>query len=467
MDRLVGHPRHQKLAPVHLTIEGRKHRSRLLAAPLIIVYLFATLITIGTFLLILPFAHEAEGFTPLLVALFTATSATTVTGLAVQDTAIYWTRYGQIIILGMIYVGGLGIMTLATFLIILVGQRVTIAQRLLVREILLIDQLGSLVRLTIGIVVIATIIQVIGFIVLFLRFYFMYPLNEALWLAVFHSVSGFNNAGFVVFNETSQLMGFRHDIFVLGTLTSLIFIGSISYLVIFDLIRYRKTSVLSLNTKLVLVFTGALTFIGTLLFLILEYRNPETLASLTLMDKIINSAFQVNSARTAGFSLFHLDSTNQYTNLFTGVLMFIGGASASVTGGIKVNTFAIVVLSVVATLKGQENTNAFGREIPFDLVKKAMAIVTLSIGFVFGMVFLLGITEDQVPLSDLLFESVSAFGTVGLTTGITPSISSLGQIILIIGMFVGKLGPLTVGISMVQRADRNLFESSEEAVLIG
>lgn len=467
MDRLVGHPRHSDLAPVHLTIEGRKQRSRLLAAPLIIVYLFAGLITIGTFLLMLPFAHKAEGFTPLLVAFFTATSATTVTGLAVQDTATYWTRHGQIVILAMIYVGGLGIMTLATFLIVLVGQRITIAQRLLVREILLIDQLGGLVRLAIGIVVVATIIQVIGFLVLFLRFYFLYPLDEALWLAVFHSISGFNGAGFVAFNESGQLMAFRHDIFVLSTITLLIVIGAISYLVIFDLVRYRKTSVLSLNTKLVLVFSGALTFIGTLLFLVLEYRNPETLGQLSFMDKIIDSVFQVNSGRTAGFSLFHLDTTNEYTNIFTAVFMLIGGASGSVSGGIKVNTFAIIVLSVIATLKGRDQANAFGREIPLDLVKKAMVIFTLSIGFVFLMVFLLGITEDQIPLSGLLFESISAFGTVGLTTGITPSISSIGQIILIIGMFIGKLGPLVVGISMVQRVDKKLFKFTEESVLIG
>ena len=165
--------------------------------------------------------------------------------------------------------------------------------------------------------------------------------------------------------------------------------------------------------------------------------------------------------------MFHLDTTNEYTNIFTAVFMLIGGASGSVSGGIKVNTFAIIVLSVIATLKGREKANAFGREIPLDLVKKAMVIFTLSIGFVFLMVFLLGITEDQIPLSGLLFESISAFGTVGLTTGITPSISSIGQIILIIGMFIGKLGPLVVGISMVQRVDKKLFKFTEESVLIG
>ena len=204
-------------------------------------------------LLLLPFSSRAEGSPPFSVALFTATSAITVTGLVVQETAFYWTRAGQAIIMGMIYIGGLGFMTIATFLLIILGQRVTLTQRLLMRENLMLDQFGNLVRLTVAIVLVATGIQLLGFIILFIYFYlFLYPLGEAVWQAAFHAVSAFNNAGFIAFNHPSGLMVFQTDKFIVGVMGALIFTGGISYLVVIDLIRARRFSRFSLNTKLVL-----------------------------------------------------------------------------------------------------------------------------------------------------------------------------------------------------------------------
>ena len=260
-------------------------------------------------------------------------------------------------------------MTFATFLLVLIGHRVTIAQRLLVREILLVNQLGGLVRLAIGIVLVATAIQVVGFLALFARFYFLYPPAEAVWQAAFHSVSGFNGAGFVVLNEPNQLMDFQGDIAILGILTLLIFIGAISYLVIIDLVRYRRFSPLTLNTKLVLVFTAALTLIGIVGFLGPEYGNPQTLGPMPVGEKIAATLFQVNSGRTAGFTVFDLGDAHEHTNLLTAVLMFIGGASASVAGGIKLNTIAVIFLAVAAILRGSNNVSAYGREIPFEQVQ--------------------------------------------------------------------------------------------------
>jgi trk system potassium uptake protein TrkH len=256
------------------------------------LYLFAGLILIGTLLLLPPFTHHGGGITPFMTALFTATSAITITGLVVENTATYWTRAGQVIILWMIYVGGLGFMTVATFMLILIGQRITLSQRLLVRESLLINQMGGLARLTIGIVIVATAVQVIGFLALFARFYFLYPPAEAVWQAAFLSVSAFNSAGFDVINEPGGFSTFRNDGTVLGIFAILILIGAISYLVIIDIARVRRFSRFTLNTKLVLVTTIVLTLIGVVGFFGPEYQNPQTLGPLSVKDKLIGSILQ-------------------------------------------------------------------------------------------------------------------------------------------------------------------------------
>ena len=208
-DRVVRHPRQDEMSPVSLTVTSRKGPSRALASPLILIYVFAALIAIGTALLLLPVAHEGSGFTPFIDALFTAASAVTVTGLVIQETSTYWTRAGQVMILGMMFLGGLGFMTIATFLLILIGQRVTLSQRLLVKESLGVDHMGGLVRLTVGIVLVAVVIQIAGFVALVVRFSFLYPPAEAVWQAVFHAVSGFNNAGFIALTEEDALTHFR------------------------------------------------------------------------------------------------------------------------------------------------------------------------------------------------------------------------------------------------------------------
>lgn len=431
------------------------------------VYTFLGFIAIGTLLLMPPFTHLGPGFTPFMTALFTSTSAVTVTGLVVEDTAIYWTRIGQVIILGLIYVGGLGFMTTATFMMILIGQRVTLAQRLLVRESLMINQLGSMVRLTVGIVIVATLIQVVGFLVLFGRFYFLYPLPEAAWQAVFHSVSSFNGAGFVVFREAEQLLAFRGDTLVLGTMAALIFVGALSYLVIIDLVRLRKFSLFTLNTKLVLVMTLALSAISIVGFYLGEYNNVDTLGTLSVTDKLTASIFQGISLRSAGFTITDLDYARTHTNMLTSALMFIGGASASVAGGLKVNTLAIILLSVLTLVRGRHNVSAFGRELPASLVQRAMVLGTVSIAFMFLVVMLLTISESTAQFDEILFEAASAFGTVGLSIGLTPNLSIMGELIIIVTMFIGKLGPLTIGLTMAQRTERDLYRYPHERVTIG
>lgn len=453
---------------VQVTVPSRRATSKFVATPFIIIYFFLAIIAIGTLLLLLPFTHRGDGITPFLVALFTSTSAITVTGLVLQDTATYWTRSGQVIIMGMIYLGGLGFMTIATFLLIIIGQRVTLSQRLLMREHLMLDQLGSMVKLTVAIVIVATGIQLMGFVVLFIYFYISaYPIAEAIWQAAFHSVSAFNGAGFLAFNDPQGLLSFRSDEVVLGTIAALIFIGAISYLVIIDLVTVRRFSRFALNTKLVLVATALLTLIAFVGFFALEYGNSATIGTLSFGEKIVASIFQAISSRTAGFTIADLSAAHDTTNILTSALMFVGGASASVAGGLKVNTLAVVVIAIVSLIKQKNQASAFGREIPESQVQRAFLILIVSVVFVFLVVLLLSITERGVDLLDILYETASAFGTVGLSTGITPALSQYGQLIIIATMFIGKLGPLTAGLAMAQRPEHDLYRYAQERVTIG
>lgn len=466
-DRVIHHPRQEEISPVRVTVTTRRVPSRGLASPLILVYAFVGLIALGTVLLLLPFAHHGGGFTPFMDAFFTATSAVTVTGLVVENTATYWTRAGQVFILGLMFVGGLGFMIMATFLLVVIGQRVTLVQRLQVRESLGINQVGGLVRITIAIVLATSVIQALGFVALFIRLSFIYPPAEAVWQAVFFTVSGFSNAGFVALPGAEGFASFRSDPFVIAIMALLILLGAVSYWVIVDVVKTRRVSAFTLNTKLVLILTAVLVVVGTAAFLAFEYRNPATLGSLSLPDKVMGAFFQSISGRTAGFATVDFGHTEQQTNFFFASLMFIGGASASVAGGIKVNTLAVVLVAVFSTMRRRSHASAFGREIPQVQVQRAMVIGAVSTALVFFLALMLAFSDSGLPFIDLFFESISAFGTVGLSTGVTSSLSSSGHVILIIAMFVGRLAPLAIGLAMAQRVEREVYRYAEERVTIG
>lgn len=461
-------PEQQRSGAVLVTVANRRLSSRLATSPFVIIYFFIAIICLGTSLLLLPFASKVEGSPPFTVALFTATSAITVTGLVVQDTAFYWTRAGQAVIMGMIYVGGLGFMTIATFLLIILGQRVTLTQRLLMRENLMLDQFGNLVRLTVAIVLVATGIQLLGFVVLLTYFYlFIYPMSEAIWQAAFHAVSAFNNAGFIAFNHPSGFVVFQADKFIVGVMSVLIFTGALSYLVVIDLVRVRRFSQFALNTKLVLVATVVLLLVGFTAILALEFNNPNTLGKLSLTEKVMVSAFHAISDRTAGFNIVDISSERNATNLIQMALMFIGGASASVAGGVKVNTAAVVFIGLISQIRQRNKASAFGREVPDRQLHRAYLILGMSVAFVFLMVILLSITEEGADILAVAFETISAFGTCGLSLGITSALSPIGQVIITATMFIGKLGPLMIGITMAQGSERDLYRYAQERVTIG
>ncbi len=471
-DQVVRQPREAELGPVTVEVEPRETNSRAFTTSLVLLYSFAALVLVATGLLSLPFTHYGEnGLEHLFVALFTATSAVTVTGLVVQDTATYWTTGGQIIIAGIIFVGGLGFMTLATFAIVLIGQQVSLSQRLLIQESFGGEMMGvghgGLVRLAVGIVAFAVASQIVAFAILAARFWSLYPPGEAIMQAMFQAVSAFNNAGFIIFPQEEGLAAFQTDGVVIGVTAFMIFLGAISYGVLFDVARNRRFRLFGLTTKLVLTLTAAAILVGIAVFMAFEYRNPETLGDMPLSQKLTTSVFESVSGRTAGFSTLDYAETEQETNFMMTGLMFVGGASASVAGGLKVNTLAVVLVAVFSTIRGRSATSAFGREIPARQVRSALVIGAIATAIVFAVVMSLSVTDGAFDFLDLFFEGVSAFGTVGLSTGITSALSQWGQLILIMAMFIGRVGPFTIGIAMAQQSDVDRYRFVEERVTIG
>ena len=465
--RVVRHPRQREIDPVHFTIPSRRPQSSMLASPLFLVYAFSVLIALGTALLLLPIAREGSGAASFVDALLTATSAATVTGLVTQDTASYWTGFGKATILVLIFVGGAGFMSVATFLLMLIGQRATAAERLLAHETLQLDHARDLAGITTRVVLVAAGIQLVGVAVLAARFSFLFSPAEAIWHAAFHAVSSFNSAGLVILPDSSSLSAFQDDPPVLAITAVLIVAGALGYGVLGDLVAARRFSLLKLNTKLVVVATLALIAAGAAVFLASECDNPETLRGLNWIDRIAVSLFEAISGRTAGFSSVGFEHTAQQTNFIFTALMFIGGASASVAGGIKVNTASVVVATVAATVRGRGRTSAFGREIPRAEVQRSFSITTVALAAAFIVVLALLLSERDFPFTHLMFESVSALSTVGQSIGLVPSLSTWGHFILIVSMLAGRIGPIGLGLVMASRGGGDAYGRPLERVTIG
>jgi trk system potassium uptake protein TrkH len=434
---------------------------------------FAVLIGAGTLLLLLPVSSNPSGNTGFITALFTATSAVCVTGLVVVNTGDYWTGFGQVVIAGLMVAGGLGIMTAGLVILAAIGRRVTLNQRLIVRESLGGGGLGHAVKLGRYVVIFAITFQAIGFALLFARLIFKYDAREAAWQSLFHSISAFNNAGFTIFPDSDSLTGFQSDPVTLAIIGALIVLGALSFPVIAELSRHRRINRWSIDTRLVLIGTMALWVVGAIALVSFELTNPATLQGMSLGDKIANGAFQAITARTAGFSTIDYSATRSGTDFLFGFLMFVGGASGSVAGGIKINTAMVLVFAGISSFKGHGRTEIFGREVPATQVLRALAVVMLAAIGLFLLVTGLAFTESSklesgaFSFMDVLFETMSAFGTVGLSRGITPDLSDPGKIVLTIAMYVGRLGPLTIAMGMALGERRATYRYAEERVRIG
>lgn len=430
---------------------------------IVFIYGFAAVILIGAGLLMLPLASASGRWTPFLDALFTATSAVCVTGLVVVDTASYWSGFGHAVILLLFQVGGVGFMISATALILLSRRRASIRERVLLREALGGGELGSVVTLARNVIVFTLIAESLGTIILTAYFLGEADLPRALWLGVFHAVSGFNNAGFDLFGNS--LIGYSQEPVVLVTISTLFILGALSYTAVEDLARHRRFATLALDTKLVLLTSLLLAGLGTLALLFTERSNPATLGSLEPGPRLLNAFFQAVS-RTAGFASVDVGAMTEEGLFVLMGLMFVGGSAASTAGGIKVQTFSILLFAIISTARGLDEVVAFRRRVPQAQVMRALSVALLYIALIFTVSFLLSVAERFV-FHRVLFEVISALGTVGYSTGITPEASPAGRAILIAAMFVGRLGPLTLVLALAARSRRMSYHWTEETIKIG
>lgn len=449
-------------------IVGKK--SRALSPTKVIALTFAAIILTGTLLLTLPVASRdgiSCGFRP---ALFTATSATCVTGLVLYDTWSQWSGFGQTVIITLIEIGGLGFMSAASLVVFLLRKKVGLKQRLVMAQALSLTDMEGVVRLQKVVLLGSLAVQSAGALILFLRFLPEFgPLTALKW-GVFHSISAFCNAGFDIFgvlNPGASLMEFNSDPVVLLTLGALVVIGGLGFLVWQEIVNVRRFREFSVYTKLVLVMTGALLGLGMILFCILEWNNPGTLGSMGVGDKLLNGLFQSVTVRTAGFAAVDQAKLTDAGKAVSMVLMFVGGSSGSTAGGAKTVTMVVLVLFLAARARGRDTVSVFKRTIPNSQVMDAMTIVMILVCLaMFGAVFISA--TSPVSFVDAAFESVSALATVGITAGVTTSLSIPAQILMILYMYFGRVGVLTIslGFLMGNKAEER-FRYAQTNLLIG
>lgn len=457
-----------RVRPESFEVEPRRRRRQPIPPALAVVLGFAGLIAVGTVLLALPIASTAGTWTSPITALFTATSAVCVTGLVVVDTWTHWSPFGQIVIYGLIQLGGFGIATSsALLLVIAIGRRTSIRDRLLVAESTGASNLGSVLPLLRRMAIFTIVAQALGSVILFAD---QMARGEdsvrSAWWSLFHSASAFNNAGFDLSGGFRSFTAYAEDPLVLGTIGALIVVGGLGFAIVADVSVRRHWRRLALETKLVLGGTLVLLVGGALFVAAAEWSNPATLGALPPESRLLNAAFLSVSARTAGFNSVETGLLTPQT-LFTVIaLMFVGGASGSTAGGIKVNTVGVLLVAITSVGRGAPSAAAFGRRIPHAVVYRALAVALLAGVIVFVGVLALEVTADA-PFIEFLFEAVSAFGTVGLSTGITPGLPDPALIVLSVVMFAGRLGPLTLVVALASRARPVAARPAVESLRIG
>lgn len=429
---------------------------------------FLVVILSGTVLLMLPFASKSGQFTNLIDAFFTATSATCVTGLVVFDTFSKWTIFGQLIILILIQIGGLGLITMTTFFNVAIGRKLGFRSMQLAQESVNSTSIADIKKLVKFVVVVSLTVEFIGAAVLSTAFLPVYG-RDGIWVSIFVAISSFCNAGFDILGRETpfiSLMNYSGNYTVLITVMALIIIGGLGFIVWSDLYEYRKTKKLMLHTKIVLIVTVILIVVGAVLTFVFEFNNPGTIGKMNLGDKITNSVFHSVSSRTAGFNTIDIPILKEITKLITIILMFIGAAPGSTGGGIKITTIVVLIMTVVSTIKGREDTVILKRRVNKQVVYKSLTI--LAIGFVIVMVTtcVIMFTVPRVKEIDALFEAVSAFATVGISSGVTAISGVIAKLMLILTMYLGRVGPVSVALSLSMQGNKNKGEIIPEGKII-
>ena len=438
-----------------------QHPARLVPLALLVTIL------VGTVLLMLPMSRADPGGAPLLIALFTSTSAVCVTGLAVQDTATYWSGFGQGVILALSQIGGFGIMTGATLLGLLVTRRLRLSTRLIAQaetRSIALGEVAGLLRL-IFLVTVSVELAAAAILTLRLRYAYQEPWEQAIWNGLFHAISAFNNAGFSTYSD--GMMRFVADPVVIMTVTVAVVLGGLGFPVLYELRRkLRHPARWSIHTKITLLGTAVLLPAGWAAVLAFEWSNPDTLGPLDLTGKLLASMFHSAMTRSGGLNSVDIGKMELETLAVSYVLMLIGGGSASTAGGIRVTTFLLLGFVVLAEIRGEPDTTAFRRRISSEVQRQALSVVLLAVGLVALATLLLLVLTD-FALHDVLFEAISACATVGLSTGITPKLPPAAQFVLVVMMFAGRVGTVTIATAFALRMRKRPYRYPEERPIVG
>ncbi|RCV52025.1 TrkH family potassium uptake protein [Marinitenerispora sediminis] len=433
----------------------------------LVVAAFALVTLVGTALLMLPIAHEGPKSTSLVQALFTAVSAVCVAGLAVVDTGQHWSTFGEIVILALIKTGGVGIMTLASVLGMVVIRRFGLRMQLSAQAETRSLNLGDVRSLVARIFVISTTCEVVVSLVLTLRLWTYYeePFGQALYHGVFHGVAAFNNAGLALYSDS--LTRFAADPVILLPVAAAIVLGSLGFPVLLEMRRHiRQPRRWSLHTKLTLTASSFLLVAGIVAITVLEWSNPATLGAMSWPQKLLTGVFHGVMPRSGGFNVVDVGQMDDSTLFVTIMLMFVGGGSAGTAGGIKATTFAVIFVVVWAEIRGHPDVHAFGRRLSGGAIRQALSLTFLSMTVVAAATVYLLITTP-FPLEQILFEVVSAFGVVGLSTGITPELPGQAQVLLVLLMFAGRIGPITFASALALRERTRRYDLPEARPIIG
>ncbi|OWA36045.1 Trk family potassium uptake protein [Saccharibacillus sp. O16] len=438
--------------------------------PQVLAFGFLMMILAGAGLLSLPAASSSGQSMPFMDALFMAASATCVTGLSVLNPGVDLTTYGQLVLIGLVQIGGLGFMTVATLIALVFRRRITFRERLILQETMSQHSTEGIIRLVRKVVLYAIVIESVGALLLFIRFAFEMPLGQAAYFGAFHSISIFNNAGFDLFGaiqgRASSLIHYVDDPFVNLVAMPMILLGGIGFIVIADLLDYPRKRKLSLHSKVVLFMTAILVVVGAIVIFIFEFTNPATLKPLDFSGKTFASLFQSITSRSAGMSTLDVGAMRQATQFFMVIMMFIGAAPGSAGGGIKVTTFAILIGAMLAMMRGKQDIVFFRYRIAQDRVYKAITFSLLSFLLIVVSAMILAATENYSFLG-ILFETTSAYATAGISMGLTSQLTPFGQFMITLLMFIGRLGPVTLAFTLTPRMDNEPFRYPEGKVTIG
>ena len=421
---------------------------------------FLAVLLIGTGMLMLPISTATGEKTSFIDALFTSTSAVCVTGLTTVDTAGHWSYFGKTVIIFLIQIGGLGFMSFATLFALILGKRVSLKERLILQEAVNATYISGIVKLVKYILSFTFAIEGIGALILSTQFIPKYGFFKGIYFSIFHAISAFCNAGFDLIGDS--LRPYQGNIVIILTISALIIIGGIGFAVLLDIFNASQSTRLYTHTKFVLVLTVILLVTGTVFIFIMEYNNPETIGNMKFGGKLLNSFFASVSSRTAGFYSVSLSSLTTGSIFLYFILMFIGGSPGSTAGGVKTTTIGLICLTVISGLRGKEDTELFKRRVSKDVIYKAFSILFLSLIIVVTITMLLSNTEadtlvngELVPLESIIFEAISAFGTVGVTLGITPYLSFVGKLLIILTMYIGRVGPITLVMAITRQKKKN------------